>query len=558
MINSIDNNTNLHQTALEVARLNKLSSLHDGINFVIDDLTAKFWANCVLTYDDVTVLLLSTSNFKNYLKWIAEFDDRFKYKFDDSGFGDSCKKYLVCTKPNFTTTSRMTDDDINSCKSEIWALFETAFNYYNSRNKIGDYSFGDEVFLNGSLEDGPFDIYYDIEQIHKVLYANPTRIPNYYLRRPLSYEDDKINNALDTKLVDNKLPLWLIPVNIYAQSDPIQDMSIQDAINQIKWTEQSTQIVSNLQCLTWVTTANQIPISDEVKGEIEKIRWDILTFQEEVVVDNFIDDVLPSIDPTVWVKYKESLVFDSENIWSLSDNNWNIGNWDEPTLSANPHTNTCPTNTIDIQKEFGINTNNPKVVACIKNCQDNCGGTKTTLTDDRKSCYQSCLCWVKQWDRWPLSWTLWGIDFWVKFCLVPSTTTDVITPGRQILSIQELVDSINNITSKLKESWQVIPSSKKKEFFSPTVKVKNLVDLFNFTVNTVTRQEYKKPISDKAKETVQKNIFNSEDLDITEQQIRWIYDKQNFISDFINIQDTFWTQVSEVINDRYAQIANIK
>lgn len=42
MINSIDNNTNLHQTALEVARLNKLSSLHDGINFVIDDLTAKF------------------------------------------------------------------------------------------------------------------------------------------------------------------------------------------------------------------------------------------------------------------------------------------------------------------------------------------------------------------------------------------------------------------------------------------------------------------------------------------------------------------------------------
>lgn len=64
----------------------------------------------------------------------------------------------------------------------------------------------------------------------------------------------------------------------------------------------------------------------------------------------------------------------------------------------------------------------------------------------------------------------------------------------------------------------------------------------------------KKPVSDNAQKIIQQDIFNSDILDVSEQQIRWIYDKQNFISDFIQIQDTFWTQASEVIDDRYAEI----
>lgn len=565
MVKDIDDNTNLHNNSLDAVRLNKIATIHDTINFIIDDVAAKY-SNCVLNYDDVTTLLVSTSWFQYYLKWIAEYDDRFVYSIDQSKYSESCKKYLACFADGKIWDFVITNDQRNQCQNDMQKTFETAYAFYKPNNTIWDYSFWDEVFLNGSLEDGPFDIYYDIEQIHKILYANPTRIPNYYLWRPLWYEDNQPSSNLDYILADNGLPLWLIPVDIYAQTDPIQNMNIQDAINQIRWTEQSPQIVSNLQCLTWTNTANQIPISDQVKDEIEKVKWDILTFQEEVVVDNFVNDVLPSVDPTVWVVYQELIVLGGEDTDSDAntnpddpDNSSNWPNGSNPSNNNNSNpSNSCPTNTMDIQQQFGINSDNPNIISCIQNCQNSCGWTKTSLNDDRVACYQSCLCGSKQWDRWPMSGALWGIDFGVRFCLVPSTTTDIITPGRQVLSIQELIDGINNITTKLKESWQVIPSSKKKEFFSPTVKVKKLVDVFNFSINTITKQDYKKPVSDQAQKIVQQDIFTSDVLDVTEQQIRWIYDKQTFIVDFLQIQDTFWTQVSEVINDRYAQISNVK
>lgn len=557
MVNNISDNTDLHHNALQASRLNKLSALHDSINFIINDIAAKYGKDCVLTYDDTISLLLRTENFKNYLEWIREFDKSFRYQVDDSGFALACRKYLVCFESGFNNMTNISQENMDRCISDTEKMFVGAYAYYQSKNLIWDYSFGDEVFMNGSVQDSPFDIYYDIEQIHKILYANPTRIPNYYLWRPLSYEDNQGMTSKDTFLADGNAPIGLIPVDIYASSDPIGMMDIKDAINQIRSTEWSSEVVSNLQCLTGVNTANQIPIADQVKKEIEKIKWDIVSFQEEQVIDNFVTEILPSIDPTIWIMYDKPLVIGDKPGDNIVDN-------EESNTDPNPDNvdplepNTCPINTYDLQRQFNINSDNPNIVWCIKACQDGCGDKKTALTKNRLACYQSCLCSRYAKDIEFMDGRLGSTEFGIRFCTVPSSTTDIITPGRQVLSIQEVIDGINNITAKLKESWQVIPSSKKKEFFSPTVNVKNLVNVFNFTVNIVKKQDYRKPLIDDAKKQVQQDIFNRENLDVTKQQIRGVNDKQTFISDFLILQDTFWTQVSEVIDDRYSQISNVK
>jgi hypothetical protein len=95
----------------------------------------------------------------------------------------------------------------------------------------------------------------------------------------------------------------------------------------------------------------------------------------------------------------------------------------------------------------------------------------------------------------------------------------MITPGSQVVSIQEIVNQISATVSKLKESGQYIPSSKPSEFFSPTVKVGQLTNLLNFTVNVMFKTKYRK--TDKNIETEKtENYFDTQTPNQAQLQIQ--------------------------------------
>lgn len=136
MVNNISDNTDLHHNALQASRLNKLSALHDSINFIINDIAAKYGKDCVLTYDDTISLLLRTENFKNYLEWIREFDKSFRYQVDDSGFALACRKYLVCFESGFNNMTNISQENMDRCISDTEKMFVGAYAYYQSKNLI--------------------------------------------------------------------------------------------------------------------------------------------------------------------------------------------------------------------------------------------------------------------------------------------------------------------------------------------------------------------------------------------------------------------------------------
>jgi hypothetical protein len=107
----------------------------------------------------------------------------------------------------------------------------------------------------------------------------------------------------------------------------------------------------------------------------------------------------------------------------------------------------------------------------------------------------------------------------MKLCLVPSITPDIITPGTQILSIQEIINQISATIGKLKESGQYIPSSKPSEFFSPTTKIGKLGNLLNFTLNITSRSKYRKPDKNVEQEKTV-NYFNTQSPNIAQLQIK--------------------------------------
>lgn len=156
-------------------------SIHESIETIIN--AARFSnKDCALSYDDATVLLVKNKEFKRFLSWIKDFNSDFSYSFDDSNFVTACARYLYCTTGIKRTSSTLSANEYQTCINDPSTSFNRAMNALLENNLKGSYDYGNEIFDNGTLEDSSFDIAYDIEQINKILFANPKRIPKTYLR----------------------------------------------------------------------------------------------------------------------------------------------------------------------------------------------------------------------------------------------------------------------------------------------------------------------------------------------------------------------------------------
>jgi hypothetical protein len=130
---------------------------------------------------------------------------------------------------------------------------------------------------------------YDIEQINKLMFANPKRIPSYYLRGPPNYLSvlpvtsyqlpvaGNVNNTGNRKQETGNLKL--VPVKLFAANVVLP--SVEQAIKQIEYAQQQEEsnITSNLQCFDPQPIIQSDP-AKEFKKEIAKLQKTVLTLQE--------------------------------------------------------------------------------------------------------------------------------------------------------------------------------------------------------------------------------------------------------------------------------------
>lgn len=564
MVKGSDKGWNMHDSSIRLARHNAIVSINSSIELIISEFKTSVWQSCALTYDDAATLLVKDRQFKRFLNWIKDTESDFSYKIDDSNFVPACIRYLNCINKTKKESNILSTSEYEQCTKTISDKFNRYFTSQYGKNQIGSYSYGDEIFVNGTLEDSSFDLMYDIEQINKILYANPKRIPKYYLRGPPDYLS-KTNTITQPSWVT--APSYtLVPSKLFAWNTSVP--TIQDAIKQIEnsqWPD--SNIVSNLQCF------DPAPIiaSDDAKlfkKEVEKIKKAKLTLEE----DKILDEVIGVVSQPFWDEAPTPTPgadLPAEILEPVMDDGWDTtppngpGSQNPPNnSSSNPNTppnntsqNNCPTNVSQVSEQFDLEWDKPQIKQCLQSCNQCVEGIA------KKACYSQCLCTSFASDAEFADW-LGGTTIGLRLCNVPSTTPDIITPGTQVVSIQEIISSISALMGKLKESWQYIPSGKPTEFFSPTIKVKKLVNAFNFTINTISKSKYR--IRDKQVEAeAQVNYFETQVPDISQLHIQAMMKQNEGYNDFILIQKNFREQFNTVLQDRdqaakqfYQQVSN--
>ncbi len=549
MVKWSDKGWNIHISSVRLARQNAVVWIKSSIDLIINEFRTSVWQNCALTYDDAATLLVKNKQFKRFLNRIKDTEPDFKYKLDDSTFTVSCIRYLNCANNYQKEWNILSSDEYNQCVGGISDKFNKYFSSQYGKNQLGSYSYGDEVFVNGTLQDSSFDLMYDIEQINKILYADPKRIPNYYLWGPPDYlsktswwdKDNAQAMKFTARLVPSKLFAWNIAVP-----------NIEDAIAQIQVSQDDSNIVSNLQCFE-PTAIIQSDDAKIFKQEVQRLKKAALDLEESKLIEMVIGTVSqPFLDeppqPIPGAQLPPELLnpsLNEEGDWNSADDRWD-GEPPSPgqgePWDTNNEQNNCPTKTSDVTEQFDLQGDKPNIKACLQSCNQCAQGIQRT------ACYSQCLCTTFTNSAEFATW-LGGTTIGMRLCVVPSRTPDIITPWTQVVSIQEIINAISALVSKLKESGQYIPSSKPSEFFSPTVKVKKLVDAFNFTVNTITKSKYRSP-DKKVNASDQVHYFDTQVPDISQLHIESMMKQNEWYADFIQIQKDFWEQMGSILKDR--------
>jgi len=108
----------------------------------------------------------------------------------------------------------------------------------------------------------------------------------------------------------------------------------------------------------------------------------------------------------------------------------------DPNIPDDLNDAQCPSSPTEVSEQFDLQGDKPQIKECLSSCQS-CSSSLIA----KKACYSQCLCFKTANDK-EIADGLGETTFGVKLCQVPSTTPDIITPGTQVLSIQEIINQI--------------------------------------------------------------------------------------------------------------------
>ena len=170
----------------------------------------------------------------------------------------------------------------------------------------------------------------------------------------------------------------------------------------------------------------------------------------------------------------------------------------------------------------------------IEECVDSCKGLRK---DEEATCIVRCTCWefvspVFDPEKHPKLWPI----YIVKFCSVPSVNTSFSVWWKRIHSVEEWMNEIYGVVSKLSREWKLWTWSQQNEFLDSSTKQMKFSDSLSFTNNvdfkntsaegSTQSEEYIEMEMEKYNEIWQNlyNIYNPLENPSTKNTYRLIWD----------------------------------
>ncbi len=433
------------------------------------DLTIEDVSN-VLAHTDAGSLLLTTMDTQDIFG-------------DEVGLGDfdtSCLKVIGCyyydylqeqSPPIAIKDLALTNNASDTCRWLVTDLFWTMQMRTSAIESLKDTNFGDELFANAEPTDAPYDLLVDIEQIGDLLFSHnddpseihfysmvpktdyvdndPNAITPYITKQPWREEEDRTKRRVPSIWVPLELPK--LPEGTYPPSDALPESpSTQQALDQPApvWglQESSPGIIQNNMCIV-----PSLEPADPDIYELAQEEFDQTTeYNRELNLDERVAIAL-------WAKLlpevEEELALDPAGWEFLSD----------PVVQDQVD----QVSSDDVLGKEWLDALEEQLKDCVeKNTNKDKGAFKKliwksiTQPTELTLCAKKAMCKEVGGDVWTnpnLG------DYRIQICKEPSKRSYAVVDNQPIVSIEEVVDEINNACLGLKESGQLIEHNKTKD-----------------------------------------------------------------------------------------------
>ncbi len=421
----------------------------------------------------------------------------------------SCKRFLSCSDKDLANIDLNTVSlDINSynlCREKFMSEFLIFINDQSIWNSVKQMNFWDDFFINWSLDDSPYDLLLDVQDIAKLLFewVENNYISNFvfYAKNPfeLANWNDKnnnksnkffsnnsnIKNSNNNSLINGKNDnFW----NNYVNNDIIidNDITVGGKDNFVDESNNSLSKDNNLE--------NEVAEKSLVINNNRKcLSNTVISWNDYRSLVNEDDNIYKNIDMLV--------IDDNENIVSDSDilnNSYNDKNfWTSKSTNIKYKSNLFDNNVWKfISDDLWIND----------------------FVEENK-----WLCWEFDEDK--------IVDF--KLCLIP-TTSKPISSSKKVYSIEDIISEIRNVILKLKESGALIKHKYTHEFWETALQDIKLYRIFIFDIVIQVKPLFpnfssfianKKDENKGNKERIEQfsNLFKAESMEDFKERNKYVY-----------------------------------
>ena len=539
---------NIYDTALTLVRNNEVKTTFASIDAIMN-IHSEF-PTCKITADDVmNILYRANSNFRLTLKLTVL--NRTKKKVSVPSKRDVVKSYerfLLCRKGQTDFVDISDSEDVSRVlNKEYGDPIDTNFN----QETLKQINFWDDTFQNGTLDDGDYDLWVDIDKIGKKLFESfTTPVQTLFYELPTissltawsniwsdtdsSSQPGGVFSVLSGLQITGTAPIEPPPPSIDNNQDKnvgalgdvlaTADQWIQNFVNDNNnqlYPPNNLYALPASQCASWVAADLTLPSGATTPtidqyGKIIQASIDALNINPE--------DTVPQVPNITWATWSTPAIYPSwspnERVESAVDGiGWECGqdcNW----LSEGEQQN-C------------LNT-------CLKECTAKCEDVSLTNAVDKAYCYSQCLCFTVSWPIWK-KWKGMEDMYKIKFCTIP-VENNRVTWGKKVYSIEAIFLEIKKVLDSRLNSGETVKRTKPKEYFDTSLSAIKFQDLFSFQITTQVKPLFPAiSKSTQAKELTQTNVSY-------ESAILWMTpdDKNKYVV----IADVVWPKVdAENIKD---------
>ncbi len=542
---------NIFSNAYELEWNNIKQEKIETIEVTANYLNKIYTKWCNMTTDDISILLFQNKDIREEIWHILQVPPMSNTEVFYETYYNACTKLNKCItpwkQPQFYQDTKM----LKKCIEDTTKAYILSKTSNINMAKIQQSTQWENIFIDGNEDNWPYDLLADIQYIGDVIFKwNKERPETLFFEMPTvdMYDSNELPN--NNKPQEN--PEWEIlnwdvtnDNDLENNNDENNNDSENDNNNEstdnfvtgvkdlINWTvskdnskKKPTWLLLGNACIVRPDQENWDPVQspEEIEDILQLYYTDL-----EKEWENLQDGVEPlAVDPDLDIIDEEVDPNDEENDDDNKDETIAIP--EDIACTA-----TCESEDNQWAKELC------QVNCCVDKCKDYFDQPveetwvawilkKWENEKNKLICMSQCLCGEVSWPQKPLDfawdWTP-AVKYRVRFCRIPVEVQPIVP--KKVWSIEEVVDEINIVLTKLKESWQLMKSVKTKEMFETSMQNIKLADVLAFNLfikfkpifNTMPESQAKE-IQKELSEQWEQDMRNTNSLDFVEERNKYI------------------------------------